>query len=84
MRWLYRAFQTYDLGIAAACVAMFVAALISGEGLVSFAFLSAAVWWAAVGIYWRRRSRKARRIAELRAQRLQRRRFPGGSNVRRS
>lgn len=75
MRWLYRAFHTYNLGIAAVCVALFIGALVTGEGLVSFAFLFAAVWWAAFGIYWGRRSRKARRVAELRAKRLRRERF---------
>ena len=75
MRWLYRAFHGYNLGLAALCLALFLAALVSGQGLMSFAFLFAAVWWAALGTYWSRRSRKARRIAELRGKRLRRERL---------
>jgi hypothetical protein len=37
MRWLYRTFHGYNLGLAALCLVMFLAALVSGQGLMSFA-----------------------------------------------
>jgi hypothetical protein len=50
-----------DYALAIFCVALFVAALIGGEGLKSFAFLAAAAWWALLGTYWRRRTLRNRR-----------------------
>jgi hypothetical protein len=60
MRRLYGAFHGYNPGLGALCLALFLAALISGQGLMSFAFLFAAVWWAALGTYWGRRSSRGR------------------------
>jgi hypothetical protein len=48
--------------------------LISGQGLLSFAFLFAAIWWAALGVYWGRRSPKRHGIGELAGARRQRQR----------
>ena len=72
----HRAFHTHNLGIAAVCVPVFVAALIAGEGLVSFAFLFAAVWWAAVGLLLAATPTQGAPSRGVRAKRLQRERFP--------
>jgi hypothetical protein len=60
-RWAYVPLQVKDYALALLGVGLFVAALIAGEVLKSFAFLAAAAWWALLGAYWRRRALRSRR-----------------------
>jgi hypothetical protein len=68
VRRLYQGLQAYNLGLGVVCLGLFVAALIDGQGWRSFAFLVAAVWWAALGIYWRRKQLRRKGTARARAR----------------
>jgi hypothetical protein len=50
-RRAFTGLQVKDYGLAILSLALFVAALVSGEGPKSFAFLAAAAWWAAFATY---------------------------------
>ena len=71
---LYGWFQAYGLVLAAVGVIALVAALASGVGARSLAFLAAALFWLAVARYWGHRAAAAKRHRGLRARRLERER----------
>jgi len=72
MRWWWSFSRTYSVVAAAACVILFVVALVGGIGVTSFGVLAAAVVWVAMAKYESGRARAAHRHHELRRRRLER------------
>ena len=72
MARLYAVFRRTDLVFAVASVVLFVVALVDGQGMRSFAFIGAGVWWMCLSRYWAGKARAAQRHRELRKKRLER------------
>ena len=72
MRKLYSGWYRRLAVAVVVCVALFVAALLHGQGVKSFVVLGAAAFWMVTARYDAQRARAAQRHYELRRRRLQR------------